>query len=118
MIPKLCSLNLSYIRLTNNSLRTIARYCPLLEKIIFKECFCDSIVEKGLEILFKKCPNIKYLDFSGNDKLNGESFVHLPFGIINNKLENCFNVPPNVIENFYINHQQWPNLQLPLFSDE
>uniref|UniRef100_A0AC34GWV3 F-box domain-containing protein n=1 Tax=Panagrolaimus sp. ES5 TaxID=591445 RepID=A0AC34GWV3_9BILA len=97
MVPHLNVLNLSFIRLTNNSLRTIARYCPLLEEISFEQCFCDGKVEQGLEVLFTKCPNIKYLNLAENNKLYGDSFSYIPSGLLHLNLANCYNVNANAI---------------------
>uniref|UniRef100_A0A914Y7V1 F-box domain-containing protein n=1 Tax=Panagrolaimus superbus TaxID=310955 RepID=A0A914Y7V1_9BILA len=97
MVPQLNVLNLSFIRLTNNSLRTIARYCPLLEEVFFEQCFCDGKVEQGLEVLFTKCPNIKYLNLAENNKLYGDSFSCIPSGLLYLNLANCYNVNANAI---------------------
>jgi hypothetical protein len=97
MVPQLNVLNLSFIRLTNNSLRTIARYCPLLEEVSFEQCFCDGKVEQGLETLFINCPNITYLNLAENNKLYGESFAHIPAGLLYLNLANCYNVNATAI---------------------
>lgn len=97
MVPQLSVLNLSFIRLTNNSLRTVARYCPLLEEVAFEQCFCDGKVEQGLETLFTKCHHIKYLNLAENNKLYGESFAYIPSGLLYLNLANCYNVNANAI---------------------
>ncbi|KAE9548512.1 hypothetical protein FO519_008278 [Halicephalobus sp. NKZ332] len=86
-------LNLSRIRLTNTSLRTIGRYCPLIEYLTLEQCFCDASVEKGLEVLFSKCRNIKYLNLAENMKLTGDSFQSIPEGVSYLDLAGCYNVP-------------------------
>uniref|UniRef100_A0AC35G9B3 F-box domain-containing protein n=1 Tax=Panagrolaimus sp. PS1159 TaxID=55785 RepID=A0AC35G9B3_9BILA len=97
MVPQLSVLNLSFIRLTNNSLRSIARYCPLLEEVSFEQCFCDGKVEQGLEVLFTTCSNIKYLNLGENNKLYGDSFAYIPSGLLYLNLANCYNVNTNAI---------------------
>lgn len=97
MAPELTTLNLSSIRLTNNSLRTIARYCPLLEEVCFEQCFSDGKIEQGLEALFTKCPKIVYLNLAENNKLYGDSFAYIPTQLLYLNLANCYNLNANAI---------------------
>lgn len=87
------TLNLSGVRLTNTSLRTIGRYCTMLKNVSFESCFCDGNVEKGLGILFSKCKNIEYLNLAENFKLEGECFGVIPVCTAYLNLAGCYNIP-------------------------
>ena len=83
MAPRLRTLSIDDIKMSEKSLIEIGYNCPLLEELALSRCIMRYSIESehaenGLKSIFISCSQLKYLDVSGNDFLLGACFEHLP----------------------------------------
>ncbi|XP_063966707.1 uncharacterized protein LOC129254741 [Lytechinus pictus] len=69
---ELKSLNLSFSKVDNNSIKTITNGSRNIERIILKGC--QELGEKGVWWLFHNCENLYHVDLTENRRVNGKCF--------------------------------------------